>query len=269
MAAPVQTTNIHFHEPCMQMIDSVQKKYYIQKVTTNGENVLLLSDWFCCDGVKQGLDRKSEMIVGVSDNVRNHLNSLEAEAVRQLQLTNEMLSEMGIPAAPVNSEAIYKPIFRGNYMYVKLDRDCSLFNTQSELMRKGDAGYGEYRVMLKVCGLYIGVTSDNSTLMASLQLRIAQIQFREIKVACMFDEMEAVASTSKAQQQSPQTQASPPLLPTPLPPKRTTQQPSGKQRAARKTSKANLVRQDSDSIEKDVVPETQGMAQGYMEDMFV
>ena len=264
MAVPVQTTNIHFHEPCMQLIDSVQKKYYMQKVTRNGENVIVLSDWFRCDGVRQGLDKKPEMIVEVSDNVRNQLNALEVEAVRQLQLTNEMLSEMGVTAAPVNSEAIYKPIFKGNYMYVKLDRDCSLFNTHSEMMRKGDAGYGEYRVVLKVCGLYIGVTSGNSNLMASLQLRVAQIQFREIKVACMFDQMEALPSTSKIQQ------ASPPPPPTPQAPKRTTQQPSGKQRAGatKKTTKPNLVRQESDSMEKDVVPESQGMMHGYMEDIF-
>ena len=189
--------NITFDKPCRRVIEQAGKIYFFQEVKNHNADVMIVSEWFRGDGAKPGFDKKPEMFVKVDGHMRAVLDVFESEAVKQLKVTDDVLRQMGIAqqSANVDSKAVYKPVFRGEYMYVKLHRDCAAFNARKEVMRTCNLGYGEYRVVLNVTGLYIGLNSDLD-LTASLHIRVYQIQFRDVNVTCLFDSLPTVDTTA-------------------------------------------------------------------------
>ena len=73
-----------------------------------------------------------------------------------------------------------------NHIYVKLNHDTMFFNKLCMTIKKEDLSYGEYRVILHVKGLYIGIHGQGPKL-ASLQFRICQVQFNPIAIQCLFN----------------------------------------------------------------------------------
>ena len=236
------TYKIHFSDPVCHTIESSGKKYYMQNATSNGQDIMICSDWFRSDGVKPGLDKKPELMFKTAGRVRDVFNVIESEAVRQLRMPPELLAQMGVVAGQTDNQMMYKPIYNGDFMYAKLHRDCSFFNSRREMIKKSDLGYGEYRVVVHVKGLYIGSHNENGAL-ASLHVRIFQIQFREVNVACLFE-------TSVGMVSLPCPHDTPPETPVTNPSVSTQGQPSSStKKNTRKNAKTPLQRQNPVVIE--------------------
>ena len=126
------------------------------------------------------------MMYKVAGSVRNILNVVEVEAVRQLKVPPEFIQQHNLDPASVTNESLYRPLYKSDHLYSKLAPDCSFFNNRRQLIKKEELGYGEYRVVIAVSGLYIGSHAQEDKL-ASLHMRITQIQYRPVNVTCLLD----------------------------------------------------------------------------------
>ena len=233
--------NIQFSDPVPHIIESSGKKYYMQDATNNGQDIMIVSDWFRSDGIKPGLDQKPELMFRTTGKVRDMLNMIESEAVRQLRMPSELLAQMGVDAQATDNKMLYKPLYNGDYLYAKLHRDCSFFNARQEMIKKSELGYGEYRVVVQVKGLYIGSHNENAAL-ASLHIRIFQVQFREVNVTCLFDTPVAWLSNHSPHNTSPETPVTNPPAPAQGQPSSSTK------KNTRKNAKAPLSRQNDAAV---------------------
>ena len=202
------TPNFTFGEPVRCELQTLGKTYYLQHLSTdNNGKVLITSDWFRSDGIKTGVNNKAQMLFKTSGIVRNYLNVIEAAAVQQLKIPIDLVREHGIPNdCPATS--MYRTLNQSEYLYAKLDRECSIFNSKRQIIKKEDTGFGEYRILLHVKGLYLGSHSSPSKL-ASLQIRIIQIQFREVSMTCLLEPMAGLCRN--------QMESMPMSAPTPTP----------------------------------------------------
>ena len=261
------TLNIHFSDPTCETIQSSGKKYYMQNATSNGQEIMICSDWFRSDGIKLGLDKKPELLFKTAGRVRDALKVIESEAVRQLRMPSELLSQLGVNAGQTENKTLYKPIYNGDYMYAKLHRDCSFFNTRREMIKKSDLGYGDYRVVIAVKGLYIGSHGENGAL-ASLHIRVFQIQYREVNVTCLFESLAGMVSncsTPSTHNTPPETPSIFPPAPTIIPPPPPSQPSSSTKKNSRKGTKAVLSRQNA---EMPIEPLQQAPVEGLPHDFF-
>ena len=233
-----KTLNIHFSDPVPQIIESSGKKYYMQKATNNGQDIMICSDWFRSKGIKIGLDKQPELMFKTAGRVREAFNEIESEAVRQLRMPQEFLSQLGVIAGQMDMKTLYKPIYRGDFLYAKLHRDCSFFNNRREMIKNSDLGYGDYRVVICIKGLYIGGHNENGAL-ASLHIRIFQIQYREVNVSCLFESSAGLISNCPLPA-TQSTHSTPPETPSTIPPPPTQPSTTAK-KTARKTTKATPI----------------------------
>ena len=233
------TYKIHFSDPICHTIESSGKRYYMQNATNNGQDIMICSDWFRSEGIKPGLDKKPELMFKTSGRVRDVFNAIESEAVRQLRMPPELLAQMGVAVGQTDNKMLYKPIYNGDFMYAKLHRDCSFFNARREMIKKSDLGYGEYRVVVHVKGLYIGSHNENGAL-ASLHVRVFQIQFREVNVACLFESAVGLLSANSTHNTPPETPVSNPSLPA-----QGQSSSSSTKKNVRKSAKPPLTRQNA------------------------
>ena len=176
-----------FKDPVLHELANLDKSYHLQNVTTDcGHNVFITTDWFLSDGIKSGLNNKAEMQFEVKQSVRDVLNVIETEAVRQLKIPQDVLRQNGIQGeVPLNS--VYRLLNQSEYLFARLERECPIFDKNGRnILKRDQTGFGEYRVLLHVKGIYIGEHSRDGKL-ASLQMRIAQIQFKEVNLLCLLD----------------------------------------------------------------------------------
>lgn len=230
-----------FEDPVLHELANLEKAYYLQRVAhDNGFKVLITTDWFQSDGIKSGYNNKDEMQFEVKGVVRETLNAIEAEAVRQLKIPLDVLREHNIhPELPIHS--LYRPLNQADFLYARLQRNCPMFNKSGrQIFKRHEAGFGEYRILLHVVGLYIGEhTRDNK--LASLQLRIEQIQYREANLVCLMDSSPGLCKNPTLFQSN--------SMPTPLatstPNKPPVVAPNAPKKAARSRSKPTLQRQNA------------------------
>ena len=128
MASP---TNFLFGEPIRCELQSLDKGYYLQRlsVDTYGVNVLITSDWFRSDGIRGGVNNKPEMLFNTSGVVRTYLNAIENAAVQQLKIPLDLVREHGIPTE-CPAASLYRPLNQSEYIYAKLERECPIFNAK-------------------------------------------------------------------------------------------------------------------------------------------
>ena len=178
-----------FGEPLRCELQSLGKAYYLQNLTLDngGLNVLITSDWFQSDGIKTGVNNKAEMMFKTSGIVRSYLNAIEASAIHQLKIPIDLVHEHGI-SNDIPAPSLYRALSQSEYLYAKLERDCPIFNMKRNIIKKEETGFGEYRILLHVKGLYIGSHSTPGKL-ASLQMRINQIQYKEASMTCLLEPM--------------------------------------------------------------------------------
>ena len=186
MAADTPTYNFIFSEPKAHIIENQNKTYYMQDLTFNNSEVQLATDWFTSDGPRAGLDNKSEMLYVINENVRSTLQQIEAAAVQQLKVPVVLLQQNNVSPNTTN-EMLYRPLYGGNSLFSKLHRNCVYFNNRALPIEKQDLGFGEYKVLIRVTGIYIGYHSQEKKL-ASLHIRIHQIQYRELNVPCLLNQ---------------------------------------------------------------------------------
>ena len=108
----------------------------MQNASINGQDIMISSDWFRCDGVKPAFDKKFEIMFKTAGRVREALNFIEGEAVRQLRIPPELLPQTSVSGGRIDNRRLYKPIYSGDFMYAKLHRDCTIFNSRREMVRK-------------------------------------------------------------------------------------------------------------------------------------
>ena len=276
----MQSHNFKFEDPVQHEITSVGSVYHMQKVTSNGQDVLIGSDWFRSDGFKYGIDKKPEMLFKAGGNMRLYLDYIECEAVRQLKVPVEVLQENGIANdGSVSNENLYRKLYSSQFLYCKLDRDCVIFNSRRDIMKKEDCGYGDYRVILTVKGTYIGRHTQENKL-ASLHMRIAQIQYRPVNRTCLFDAASCLNRNNlpsplanstpnntplpKAREQQPQQSQQTPNQPVPQ------TVPNAPKKGGRRQVKPQLQRQNA-MIEIPIQPQQQqqqNLPETYSADFF-
>ena len=259
------TYNIQFADPEARTLESLGKTYYTQDVTNHGQEIMLCTDWFKSDGVQGGIGGKPEMMFKTTGAVREVLNIIEGEAVRQLRVPVEVMREYGINAEVTENKALYKPLFNSEYLFAKLHRDCTIFNTRRELMKREALGYGEYRVVIHVKGLYIGNLNLEGKV-ASLTVRIYQIQYRPVNVTCLFESAPGLMTgnlpkpTAQGMQTETAQNSKQNIPPTPQAQASTT----GKKNA-KKPGRSSLSRQNA-MIEPQQQNPTESMATDFFED---
>ena len=185
MAQP--TTNRYmFYDPLLCELNIPGKHYHLQKLaTSDGNEVFITTDWFRSDGIKSAFGNKSEIAFKVTGTVREILNDIETEAIVQMKIPIEVIQRHNIQAdTPLHT--LYRKLNSSEYLFGKLERDCVFFNARRQLIKKEDTGFGDYRVLLHVKGLYIGPHTQEGKLL-SLHMRIVQIQHREVSMACLLD----------------------------------------------------------------------------------
>ena len=174
-----------FHDPIMCELNVPGKHYHLQKLTSDSDDVFITTDWFRSDGIKSAFGNKSEIFFKVSGTVRDILNVIEHEAVVQMKIPVEVIQRHNIqPDTALQS--LYRNLNSSDFLFGKLQRDCIIFNARRQVIRKEDTGFGDYRVLLHVKGLYIGPHAQEGKLL-SLHMRIIQVQYREVSMACLLD----------------------------------------------------------------------------------
>lgn len=181
-----QTTNNALAISDVKFLDAVRHElssnryYYTQDLKYRGSDLYLTSDWFRSDGLKQSMDRKPEMLVKTDGDLRLMLQCLDAEAKRQLRIPAEFASTMYF-----NNETAYRSMSESGFLFIKLEYSTGFFNKLCQSLKAEELGYGDYRVIIHVKGIYIGPHGQGSKL-ASLQLRIHQIQYCPVVIQCLF-----------------------------------------------------------------------------------
>ena len=171
-------SNIKFEEPIRHELLSLGRHYYTQKLNCKGNDLLFTSDWFRSSGISRSMDKKPEILVKNFTAINSLLNSIEDVAVQQLKLPQEY-QHVG------PNEPVFKRQAKLPSMYVKLNPDFACFDKNMQVMNYPQLSYGDYRVIIHVKGIYIGI-HGNSGKLASLQVRVAQLQFVPLSPPCYF-----------------------------------------------------------------------------------
>ena len=170
---------VKFDPPQRQDLINAGRHYYTQNLNYNGRDLLFTTDWFKSEGIRYGLDKKPEMLVSISPTFHKVFKFIEDESIRQLKIPPEFQINQ-------SNENVFKRLPQLNRIYAKLNRDTTFYNKYCNPLKREDLSYGEYRVVIQVKGLYIGPHGQANKL-ASLQLRICQIQFSPLTVQCLFN----------------------------------------------------------------------------------
>ena len=221
---------------------SCNRCYYIQNLKYDGGDLFLTTNWFKSEGVKDGIDKKAEMLFLSEGAVRDALKLLDEKALEQLKLPSEFIG-----CAYFSNATAYRRVPETTFMYAKLDQNVGVFSKTCQPLKLEDLSYGEYRIILHVKGIYIGPHGQGSKL-ASLQMRIHQIQFSPLTIQCMFTSSLLVGNHAVVLPSS--NQSVPPATPQPgqtAPPFPT---PNAPKKPGRRPTKLQLQRQQTVQAEK-------------------
>ena len=178
--------NIKFEAPVRHELRNVDRTYYTQDLKWQGEDLSLQTDWFTSTGVKDGMESyKKEMLVPISNEMRQVLKEIETLAVNEgLRLPAEFTGHQKVSNAEVFK---HLPLAEREKLFIKVNHDAVCFDKQRKHIAFEKMQSGEFRVAILVKGLYIGHHPANMGKLASLQLRISQIQNDPKIVHCLFN----------------------------------------------------------------------------------
>lgn len=182
MGELINPAGIRFLEPVRQEIagGTEDRHYYTQLLTYNNDNLYIQTDWFESQGLRYSSPFKSEMLVAMNSLTKNALSTIQAEAIKQLKFP----AEFNVPED--RKAACFKSLpLTAGMIFAKCTQATRVFDTNCNMIAKESCKYGKYRVILQPTGIYIGAHGTSKNL-ASLQLKIAQIQYEEINIPCMF-----------------------------------------------------------------------------------
>ena len=100
-----------------------------------------------------------------------------------------------------NHSGSYGPVFKhypsASNLYFKLSHDCVFFYKDKSVIGPVDMSHGNYRVIFKIIGIYMGPHGATDKL-GSLQVRIIQMQYEPFVPPCYFDLMAPVAKPQQS-----------------------------------------------------------------------
>ena len=182
----------------------MNRVYYTQNIKYQGQELLLSTDWFNSNGIKDTVDRKNEILVPLPSNYMSLLKVIENLAINGgLVIPSEF-------QVNVSNDAIFKHTPALPRLYIKLHHEATFFDQNCRPLKLKDLAMGDFRAMIHVKGLYIG--HHPSGKLASLQLRVMQLQNIPRIKPCMFSPV--VASSLNLYNNSPNTLV-PPQTPQP------------------------------------------------------
>ena len=203
-------SNIKFEAPVRHELRDGSRCYYTQDLKFQGGELLVQTEWFQSSGVKDGLESyKKEMLVPISNELRQLLKEIETLAIDEgLRLP----AEFGGYQKPPSNANIFKhlPLTDREKLFVKLNYDAVGFDKYCKPFAFDKMQTGQFRAVIHVKGLYIGNHPANDGKLASLQMRITQIQNDPKSVQCLFKgNNSTLASTFSAVPQTPQPAVEP------------------------------------------------------------
>lgn len=167
-----------------------------------GQDFYIPIEWFRSSGPEDSLDKKPQLLVPIPKEYTNLLTEIQNLAIRNgLKLPAEF-QMIG------NKEEAFKRLPARDMFFIKLNHDVACFNKERQLMKLAALSIGDYRVMIHVKGLYIG-SHGNTNKVASLQLRICQIQHAPVMPTCMFSAVLETSAGEKTLQQVQQITEAP------------------------------------------------------------
>ena len=178
VTSSVNLNDLKFEDPACNELVNLHRHYYTQALKYQGKDLFLQSDWFHSAGLKDSIDRKKEMLVTLTPEVRGVLKNIEDLAIR---------SGLKLPAEyqhVSHSVDIFKSLPDRQNFYLKLNYDASAFDKNGQALKFEQLDRGDYRVVIHVKGLYIGFHPSGK--LVSLQLRIAQLQHISRPAQSMF-----------------------------------------------------------------------------------
>ena len=203
-------SNIKFEAPIRHELRDGSRCYYTQDLKFLGRELLVQTEWFASIGVKTGIESyKKEMLVPISNELRQVLKEIETLAINEgLRPPAEFV---GYQKPPSNAD-IFKhlPLTDREKLFVKVNYDAACFDKYCKPIAFDKMQAGQYRVAIHIKGLYIGHHPANDGKLASLQLRVTQIQNDPKSVQCLFNGNNSVqASTFSVVPETPQPTVEP------------------------------------------------------------
>lgn len=197
MASSLNFSEMIFEGPTLHELPLLGRHYYTQSLKYKGSDLVLTSDWFRSDGFKYSIDKKPEMLVRLFPDTNSILKGIEDLAIQTIKLPAEYQH-----SGPI--EPIFKRMPAIRNLYVKVNQDAVVFNKMHMPIKREELSYGDYRVMLHVKGIYIGTHGYGGKL-ASLQVRICQIQFIPVAIQCLFPSIVSQQTIEKPSEKVPET----------------------------------------------------------------
>ena len=179
-------SNVKFEAPIRHELRESGRFYYTQNLKCQGQDLVVPSEWFTSNGLKDGLDiNKKELLVPISNDLRQTLTNIETVAINEgLRMPAEITGHQRVSNVEVFK---HLPLAQREKLFLKLNHDVVCFDKQRKPIAFDKMQAGEFRVMILIKGLYIGHHPANDGKLASLQLRIAQIQNIPKIVHCLFN----------------------------------------------------------------------------------
>ena len=181
----LDTQALQFQEPIRYELSGGDKHYYLQDIKYNGNALYITSDWFLSEGPKKDDRSKAEMLIKIDPSTKNILKFIEDEAKTQVAFPNEYQVQND------KRDVYFKSLPDKDFLYIKFDQGIQCYDKKLRPMALANLQYGKYRVILFVKGIYIGGHGSNEHL-ASLHLKIKQIQCESLTLPCMFRKDESV-----------------------------------------------------------------------------
>lgn len=167
-----------FEDPSLNQLLNLNRHYYTQNLKYRGNDLYIQTDWFHSNGAKSTFDQKNELLITLPSEFRMLLKAIEDFAIRDgLKLPLEFQTNS-------RNEEVFKRLPDRTNLYLKMHHESACFDKNGHMIKMDALAMGDYRAVILVKGLYIGYHPTGK--LASLQLRIAQVQFIPRVPQCMF-----------------------------------------------------------------------------------
>lgn len=182
----LDVSKIKLSVPFRHSLNQGSETFFTQPLSYDGNELYMISPWFKSSGVSYSNifeKSKPEMLVRLSKDMKKAFTDIENEAIKQFYIPSDFIVPTG-----TTKESLFKYIPDVNNLFVKLSPECMIYDTSFKNINKKDLSFGNYRVVLHVVGVYIGNMQQCRGKMASLTVRISQIQFVPIHNPCLFQQ---------------------------------------------------------------------------------
>ena len=157
--------------------------FHTQPLSYDGEKLLIMSSWFKSNGVSYSTQfdkNRPEMLVKLNDGMKKVIHEIETLAAKSFHIPNELKIPPG-----TNKDSLFKRIPNVDNLFVKLSPECMCYDMDLMPINRKQLGHGNYRAVVNVIAVHIAPHGQTGKI-ASLTMRISQIQYEAIKIPCLF-----------------------------------------------------------------------------------